>query len=84
MAEEEALKKYLTEQKRREQEETLTVLESLRRSRKSRGGVGAPLEVPANLKGAAKGMGIVVTDADMDPTQSVDPLVFRERPVTPD
>lgn len=84
MSNEEALKKYLVEQKAAEQKETLTVLESLRRSRKSRGGVGAPLDVPLNLKGAAKGMGIIVTDADMDPTKSVDPLVFRETLVTPD
>lgn len=51
--------------KREEQGEILTVLDQLRRSRKSRGGVGK-LQVPIHLRDAAAGIGIVVTDRDLD------------------
>lgn len=46
--------------------ETLSVLDKLRATRKSRGGTGAPLQVPGHLKGAAEGVGIVITDADLN------------------
>lgn len=42
-----------------------TVLDALRRTRKQRGGTGAPLEVPVHLRGAAEGKGILITDADL-------------------
>lgn len=45
-------------------------LDELRRTRKARGGVGAPLQVPAHLRDAAAGIGIVVTDADLDPRKT--------------
>lgn len=57
----------LAEEKLREFGETNSVLDQLRRTRKSRGGVGAPLQVPTHLKDAAQGQGIVITDADLDP-----------------
>lgn len=53
------IRKVLVEEKRRAQNEQLTVLESLRRSRKARGGVGAPLEVPVHLRGGP----VILTDA---------------------
>lgn len=46
--------------------ETLSVLDKLRATRKSRGGTGAPLQVPGHLKDAAEGIGIVITDADLN------------------
>lgn len=64
----EALAKVLVEEKRKEQGSTLSVLDALRRSRKARGGTGAPLTVPANLQDAAAGQGILITDADLNPT----------------
>lgn len=53
------LNKFVVEEKRKEQNETLTVLEALRKSRKARGGVGAPLIVPDDLKSP----GIILTDS---------------------
>lgn len=61
----EAIIKVLVEDKRREFNETNSALDILRRTRRDRGGVGAPLQVPAHLKSAANGVGIVVTDADL-------------------
>lgn len=60
----EAIKKVLVEEKRREQGETLSVLDTLRRTRATRGGVGAPLQVPGHLK-EGPGNLIVITDADL-------------------
>jgi hypothetical protein len=64
----EQLVKFEKEQLQQRQGETLTVLEALRRSRKTRGGVGAPLQVPAHLQPAAA---IVVTDADLKPSKPI-------------
>lgn len=61
---------HLVEEKRKEQGVTLSVLDALRRSRKDRGGVGAPLEIPANLRDAAAGQGIIITDADLAAVES--------------
>lgn len=61
----EAIIEVLVEDKKRQHNETLSALDILRRTRKSRGGVGAPLQVPANLRSAANGIGIVITDADL-------------------
>lgn len=62
----EQLAKFEAEQMRQQHGETLTVLDALRRSRKSRGGVGAPLQVPGHLRDAANGNpSIVVTDDDL-------------------
>jgi hypothetical protein len=69
----EEMKKVLVEEKRREQNETLAVLDVLRRTRKARGGVGAPLKVPAHLGGTDDGL-IVLTDPD-----SIEELVENER-----
>ena len=55
----------LVEVKRAEQSEVLSLLDQLRRTRKDRGGVGAPLQVPAHLRDAAEGQGIIITDADL-------------------
>lgn len=71
------LGQMLAASKAQEHKETLGVLDALRRSRKSRGGVGAPLQVPANLKNAANGQGIVITDADLDPNAAINPDIFR-------
>lgn len=44
----------------------LSVLDKLRATRKARGGVGAPLVVPAHLRDAAEGKpGIIITDVDL-------------------
>jgi len=70
--EREALVEFQAAELKKSQEETLSVLDALRRSRKARGGVGAPLQVPANLRDAAAGQGIIITDADLnapDPRQ---------------
>lgn len=55
----------LTEAKRAEQGEVLSTLDMLRRTRKARGGTGAPLQVPLHLQSSAA---IVITDADLKPT----------------
>lgn len=57
----------LTEGRRAENDETKSLLDRLRATRKARGGTGAPLEVPAHLRDAASGVGIVITDADLNP-----------------
>lgn len=62
----EQLSKFLVEEKVKEQEGTNKVLDALRRTRKARGGVGEPLQVPAHLKSAAEGTGIIITDADIN------------------
>lgn len=47
--------------------DTMGVLDELRRTRKSRGGVGAPLIVPGSLSTAAEGKpSIIITDAELD------------------
>lgn len=61
--EKEQLAKFLREEKVKEQGQTLSVLDSLRRSRKSRGGTGAPLQVPSHLSAGSQ---IIVTDADLN------------------
>lgn len=71
------LGRMLSEGKRREHQETLGVLDALRRTRKARGGAGAPLQVPANLRNASNGVGIVITDSDLDPNAPVNPDLFR-------
>jgi hypothetical protein len=63
MANNEDLGKFLVEEKKKEFDDNNRVLEALRRSRKSRGGVGAPLDVPRHLRNS-----IVITDAD-EPTR---------------
>lgn len=65
MEDSETLGKFLAEELKKEQGTTLSVLDMLRRTRKSRGGVGAPLEIPSSLKGASEGQGIIITDADL-------------------
>lgn len=55
------MQQFLLKEKKKEQSETLTVLDSLRRSRKSRGGVGAPLDIPGHLSEARQT--IMLTDA---------------------
>lgn len=55
----------LTEAKRAEFDDTKRVLDQLRATRKARGGVGAPLQVPLHLQSSAA---IVITDADLKPT----------------
>lgn len=53
----------LTEAKRAEFDDTLSILDKLRATRKARGGVGAPLQVPLHLRAGTE---IVITDADLD------------------
>lgn len=67
MSEKEQLTKYLSEQKRADFDKTKSQLDILRSTRKSRGGVGAPLEVPGHLRDAAEGRGVIITDADLKP-----------------
>lgn len=71
------LGQMLAESKRIQHQETLGVLDALRRTRKQRGGTGAPLQVPANLKNAANGVGIIITDSDLNPDSPVNPDLFR-------
>lgn len=77
MSEKEQLTKFLTEEKMKEFDETKKQLDVLRSTRRSRGGVGAPLQVPGHLQDAAEGRGIIVTDADLN--APVDPALFRRR-----
>jgi len=56
MTEQEALGKIVREQKLEEQKDTLKVLDYLRKTRSQRG-LGAPLEVPPELK-----LGIIITE----------------------
>ena len=60
MNEQEAVAMVAVAEKKLENENTLRILDELRRTRKARGGTGAPLEVPTNLKNQ-----IVITDADL-------------------
>jgi hypothetical protein len=69
----EDLKKALVEQKRLEQNETRAILDTLRRTRKARGGVGAPLLVPAHLGGNA----VVLTDPDT--VEEMNEIAVKER-----
>lgn len=55
----------LTVAKQAEQDEVKLTLDRLRATRKARGGVGAPLQVPIHLQSSAA---IVITDADLKPT----------------
>lgn len=55
--------KFLSLQKVMEQEDTLRLLDALRKTRKLRGGTGAPLIVPTNLK-EERSNTLFVTDAD--------------------
>lgn len=50
-----------------EHQEINKTLEMLRKTRKARGGAGAPLQVPVHLRDAAAGKPILVTDADLSP-----------------
>lgn len=52
------LAEVLVAEKRREQNETLAVLDVLRKTRAARGGVGAPLLIPAHLGGDK----LIITD----------------------
>ena len=61
MSEKEQLAKYLAEVKHQEHGETLTILDALRKSRKSRSGSDAPLEQPRHLSEARQT--IILTDA---------------------
>lgn len=60
----ELLAKFLTDEKRKEQDTTLKVLDTLRRTRRARGGVGEPLKVPAHLR--MPDQGIIITDAELN------------------
>jgi hypothetical protein len=61
MSEKELLAKFEAEQLKKTHDETRSVLDELRRTRKSRGGVGAPLETPRHLSEGVQT--IVLTDA---------------------
>lgn len=61
MTEKELLTKYRTEELKKEHDSARKLLDELRRSRKARGGVGAPLDVPAHLSEARQT--IILTDA---------------------
>ena len=69
------LQKFLVEEKKKEFDNTLTVLDALRRSRKSRGGVGSPLEVPKHLRAS-----IIVTDADVASVIQTEPADTADKP----
>lgn len=62
MSEKEQLAKFLGEQLKDTHDQQRKILDELRRSRRARGGVGAPLEVPAHLRESSQ---IIVTDADL-------------------
>lgn len=67
MAEKELLQKFLVAEEKKTHDSTNKILDELRRTRKARGGVGAPLEVPAHLRGVTDGSGLIlVTDAELD------------------
>jgi hypothetical protein len=57
-----AIRNVLLDEKHRQQNEVLSILDTLRRTRKSRGGVGAPLDMPRHLAKEADNT-ILVTDA---------------------
>lgn len=81
MSEQEQLKKFLLEDMTRNHNETRKTLDELRRTRVARGGVGAPLQVPTHLRDAAAGIGIIVTDADLNPDlmRPVNPRLMKEQ-----
>jgi len=58
----EAEKDYAVIEKKKEHQDTLKTLDELRRTRASRGGVGAPLIVPPGLRSE-----IILTDEDFKP-----------------
>lgn len=62
-----AITHVMVEEKKREQGVQLSILDELRRSRAARGGVGAPLAIPAHLK---PGSDIIITDADLKMPES--------------
>jgi hypothetical protein len=49
-----------------ENDQTKSLLDKLRSIRKAAGGVGEPLKVPRHLKAASEGVGIVITDEDLE------------------
>lgn len=65
--EKEAILKVAGEDLKRRQGEQMSVLDALRRSRKSRGGVGAPLSIPVHLRDGSQ---IVITDDALKIDQS--------------
>lgn len=77
MSDKEQLAKFLMEERQKSMDETKSILDVLRSTRKSRGGVGAPLAVPAHLKDVSEGRPIIVTDADLN--APVDPGMLSER-----
>ena len=69
----ELLAKFLTEEKHKDHGTTLKVLDELRRTRRSRGGVGEPLKIPAHLRDAAEGKpSIIITDEDLNADSEVE------------
>lgn len=50
MTEQEQLKKFLSEEQKQDHDKKLSILDALRRTRASRGGTGAPLQIPGHLK----------------------------------
>lgn len=72
-----AIAEVLTADKKREHDTVKSQLDILRATRKSRGGVGAPLSVPAHLRSAANGHGIVITDADLKNDTPLPPSLFQ-------
>lgn len=73
--EKEAIKEVLGEDLKQKQEETLSILDQLRRTRKTRGGVGAPLEIPKHLSAGSQ---IVVTDADLTANLTAKPIAGND------
>lgn len=58
------LTQFLTEEKKKEMDKTKSTLDELRRTRRARGGTGAPLEIPRHLR-AVDSNAIIITDNDM-------------------
>jgi hypothetical protein len=81
LSERESVTGHLVAAKKIEYGEQNKILDALRKTRAQRGGVGAPLKVPAHLRDAAAGVGIIVTDADLDPNSQsrLPPGLERER-----
>lgn len=69
--EKDALREVVGNELRNRQGETLSVLDQLRRTRISRGGVGAPLQVPAHLSAGSE---IIITDAALNDGLVAKPL----------
>lgn len=70
------LTKFLTEEATQKHNEVRKQLDILRSTRKSRGGVGAPLTVPAHLRSVMAGRPIIITDEDLKPDTPM-PESFR-------